>query len=211
MASNDRNEASLSAGPPSIQERAGSLELKSLRYFVAVAEAGGFRKASQLHGTLQSVLSRKVRELEDQLGVSLFERHREGVRLTNAGRQFLTDSRLIFGQLERATSALGAAGTAGEGALSIGIGCSMSSGFLHRLIKTWRNQHPHVHVVIRDGTPSELVASVVQREVDVTFITGSAIPPVCDMEQLSIDHIFLRPTRKPDQRSRKYRNGRSLV
>jgi DNA-binding transcriptional LysR family regulator len=191
MASRDRVDGSPSNGVISSQISALSIELKSLRYFVAVAEAGGFRKASQLHGTLQSVLSRKVRELEDQLGISLFERHREGVRLTNAGRQFLGDSRMIFGQLERATSALSAAGAAGEGDLCIGVASSISSGFLHQLVRTWREQHPQVRVTIRDGAPGELVAAVVQRELDVTFITGSAVPPGCDMEQLWIDRIFL--------------------
>jgi DNA-binding transcriptional LysR family regulator len=196
MTSRDRRSASPGNVRSPRQRVAQSLELKSLRSFISVAEAGGFRKASQLHGILQSVLSRKVRELEDQIGVSLFERHREGVRLTNAGRQFLDDARLIFSQLERATSALGAAGVAGEGRLGIGVASSMSGGFLHRLVRAWRKQHPHVRVTFRDAASSELVAAVVQRELDVTFITGSAVPSGCDMEQLWIDRIYLATYRE---------------
>jgi DNA-binding transcriptional LysR family regulator len=167
------------------------LELKSLRYFVAVAEAGGFRRASQLHGILQSVLSRKVRELEDGLGVSLFERHREGVRLTNAGRRFLEEVRGIFAHLERATTSMSAAGSAGEGRLNVGVACSISAGYLHQLLRSWREQHPSVSVIMRDATPRELIESVVQRHLDVTFITGCAVPSGCDMEKLWTDRIFL--------------------
>jgi DNA-binding transcriptional LysR family regulator len=167
------------------------LDMKALSFFVAVAEAGGFRKASSRRGVLQSVISRKVRELEDDLGVSLFERHREGVRLTNAGRHFLEDVRRIFAHMERATSATSAAGLADQGRLSIGVASSMSAGFLYKLIGTWRAQHPSVALNIRDATPGELVAAVLERELDVTFITGTAVPPGCDMELLWIDSIYL--------------------
>jgi len=168
-----------------------AVDLKSLRHFVAVAEAGGFRRAGELHGVLQSVLSRKVRELEDRLGVSLLERHREGVRLTNAGGRFLKDARSILAHLERATISLGAAGSAREGHLAVGVASSMSRGFLHDLIQSWRSSHPHVAMRIREGTPRELVAAVVQRDLDVTFTAGSPAPQSCGTEQLWTDRIFL--------------------
>lgn len=167
------------------------IELKSLRCFMVVAEAGGFRRASASSGVRQSVLSRKVRDLEDALGVSVFERHREGVRLTNAGRRFLEDTRSLFAQLDRATSALQAAGAVGEGHLRLGFACSISGGFLHTLIRTWRTNHPQVALTLQDGSLQELVAAVVQRELDVTVTTGATVPPGCDMEQLWVDRIFL--------------------
>lgn len=167
------------------------IEFKSLRCFLAVAEAGGFRKASARTGVLQSVLSRKVRDLEEALGVSVFERHREGIRLTNAGRRFLEDTRALFAQLDRAVGALRAAGSAGEGLLRLGFACSISGGFLRKLIRAWRDNHPHVALTIRDGGLQELVAAVVQRELDATVTTGAAVPPGCDMEQLWVDRIHL--------------------
>lgn len=191
MASRDRGKASRADSNSLLKSGPGSLDLKSFRIFVAVAEAGGFRKASQFHGILQSVLSRKVRELEDQLGVSLFERHRDGVRLTHAGRQFLDDIRAVFGQIERATSSLQAAGAGGEGHLGVGIAGSMSAGFPHLLMSAWRQQHSHVRVTVRDGSPGELVTAVVQRELDVTFVTGSVVPAGCEMTQLWVDPIYL--------------------
>jgi DNA-binding transcriptional LysR family regulator len=167
------------------------LELRALSYFVAVAEAGGFRKASSGTGVLQSVLSRKVRDLEDRLGVSLFERHREGVRLTNAGSWFLEDVRVLFAQLEGAASTLRAAGVANEGRLSVGISSSISTGFLNRLLRGWKAEHPFVSLTIRDATPRELIAQVVQRTLDVTFVTGSTVPAGCEMEPLWTERVFL--------------------
>lgn len=195
MASRDRADASRGGGvsPPDLGTNPP--DLKACRVFVAVAEAGGFRKASQFHGIQQSVLSRKVKELEDQLGVSLFERHRDGVRLTHAGRQFLHDIRAVFGQLERAASSLRAAGAGGEGRLALGIAGSMSTGFLHLLVDSWRRQHAHVRLAIRDGTPGELVTAVVQRELDVTFITGSVAPAGCEMTRLWVDPVYLATSR----------------
>jgi len=167
------------------------IELKSLQCFMAVAQAGGFRRASARTGILQSVLSRKVRELEETLGVSMFERHREGVRLTNAGKRFLEDIKSLFAQLDRATSALQAAGSAGEGNLRLGFACSISGGFLRQLISNWRQSHPHVSLTLVDGSLQEMVAAVVHREIDATVTTGVAVPPGCDIEQLWVDRIFL--------------------
>jgi DNA-binding transcriptional LysR family regulator len=113
------------------------------------------------------------------------------VRLTNAGTRFLDDIRGVFAQLDRATTALQAAGYAGEGHLRLGFACSISGGFLHELLMRWRSSHPNVGLTICDGSLEELVAGVVQRELDLTVTTGSAVPPGCAMEQLWVDRIFL--------------------
>lgn len=189
-------------GRPERPTRAGvgpdldAIDLKALRQFVAVAEAGGFRRAAELHGVLQSMLSRRVRDLEDRLGASLFERRRDGVRLTNAGRRFLDDARRIFAQIERAAISVGAAGAAGEGRVGLGIASSLSGGFLHELIRSWRSQHPCVSLAIREASPGELVAAVVQRELDVVFVTGARAPRSCEIEPLWTDRAFLATSRE---------------
>ena len=103
------------------------MELRDLQIFVAVAEASGFRRASQHLGLDASAVSRRVSMLEDELGVSLFERNRAGVRLTGAGRRFLTDTRLALSHLEGAVRTASAAGYAGEGMVKIGVVASVSS------------------------------------------------------------------------------------
>ena len=86
-------------------------------------------------GIRQSAVSRHVRALEDHLGVSLFERYRTGVRVTNAGARFLQQAREALAQLDQASKLAGAAGRGAAGQLRIGIVSSMGAGFLRELIQ----------------------------------------------------------------------------
>jgi DNA-binding transcriptional LysR family regulator len=160
------------------------MDLKDLNAFVAVAEAYGFRRAASHLGIEQSALSRRIRGLEDQLGVSLFERHRGGVRLTVAGRRFLKDVRIVFSHLEAAIRTVRAAGQAGEGTLKVGIVASISSSFLNSLLRTFRAAHPTVSIELIEGEPRAHIADVVGRELDLAFLTGTPQPQGCDAEQL---------------------------
>ncbi len=170
-------------------------DLKELRTFVAVAEVGGFRRAAEHLDLRQSVLSRRVSRLEDRIGVSLFERHRGGVRLTYAGERLLSDLRPIFSALERAITSAGAAGHASEGRLQAGVAASLSGGFVRRLLEAWMMKHPRVSLEIREADPRELLAAVLNRRLDVTFLTGSTWPPGCDAERLWTDSAFVAVSR----------------
>ncbi|HEV7228032.1 LysR family transcriptional regulator [Brevundimonas sp.] len=167
------------------------MDLKDLNCFVAVAEAYGFRRAAEQLGIEQSAVSRRVRGLEDQLGVSLFERHRGGVRLTIAGRRFLDDVRTVLSHLNAALRTVQAAGHAGEGTLKIGVVASVSSSFLNMLLRSFRGQHPTVAMELIEGEPRTHVAGVVGRELDIAFLTGSPRPGGCDAELLWHEPILL--------------------
>jgi DNA-binding transcriptional LysR family regulator len=160
------------------------MDLKDFNSFVAVAEAHGFRRAAQHLGIEQSALSRRISNLENQLGVSLFERSRGGVRLTVAGQRFLEDVRIVFSQLESALTTVRAAGYAGEGTLKIGVVASISSSFLNTLLRIYRREHPKVSMEIIEGEPRAHIADVVGRSLDVAFLTGIPQPQGCDAEQL---------------------------
>ncbi|HEV2605570.1 MAG TPA: LysR family transcriptional regulator [Microvirga sp.] len=160
------------------------MDLKDLNSFVAVAEAYGFRRAAEHLGIEQSALSRRIRGLEDKLGVSLFERHRGGVRLTVAGRRFLEDTRNVLSHLEAAVRTVRAAGYAGEGTLKIGVVVSISSSFLNRLLRVYRAEHPTVAMELVEGEPRAHVADLVGRVLDVAFLTGKPQPQGCDAEHL---------------------------
>lgn len=166
------------------------MELRNLRSFLAVADARGFRRASASAGVGQSVLSRRVRDLEDELGASLFERNREGVRLTFAGEQFLEETRRLLRSLDSAVIAVGAAGHASEGRLRIGVVASIASGFPRRLLRTWLAEHPGVALDIWEATPAEHVAAILGRNLDITFITGSDPQPGCEIEPLWQDRVM---------------------
>jgi DNA-binding transcriptional LysR family regulator len=167
------------------------MELRDLRLFVAVAEAAGFRRAARHLGTRQSIVSKRVRTLEDTLGVSLFERHSGGVRLTHAGEHFLSDVRVVLGRLSGAVASVRAAGCAGEGRFKIGIADSVSAGFLRQLLESWIRDHPTIRLDLFEAGPKELLGGVLNREIDVTFLTGATWPPGCDTQLLWHDHVFV--------------------
>ena len=102
------------------------IELRHLRYFVAVADNGGFTAASRRLHIAQQVLSTQIRQLEDALGLVLFHRTSRGVRLTAAGENLQAEARNMFDQMERALAVTRQVSRAGSGRLSVGMNVSAS-------------------------------------------------------------------------------------
>src|SRR2546429_3483296 len=102
------------------------LTLMSVIQALLVGEYLSFRRAATVLGVRQSAVSRRVRELEDELGVSLFERHHAGVRVTNAGARFLQEARTALVQLDYAVKTAAAAGSGTVGRPSHGTMSSVA-------------------------------------------------------------------------------------
>jgi Bacterial regulatory helix-turn-helix protein, lysR family len=135
----------------------------SVAQALIVAEYLSFRGAARALGIRQSAVSRRVRALEDELGVSLFERYHLGVRVTNAGARFLQQARDALQQLDHASKTAGAAGRGATGQLSIGILSSMAAGFLRELIQGYSERNPDVAIQIIEGASAEHIACVRRR------------------------------------------------
>jgi DNA-binding transcriptional LysR family regulator len=136
------------------------MELRHLRYFIAVAECKGFVRASASLHVAQPALSRQIRELEQELGVTLFERSRLGASLTLAGECFLQDSRRILDYLEEAQSRARRTQGGFAGALSIGM---VESFTWHEAIteslRKFQSQSPNIVLnVTLMNSPEQLVA-----------------------------------------------------
>ena len=142
-------------------------------------------------GVEQSALSRSVSTLEDQLGVSLFERHRSGVRVTNAGVHFLQQAREALAQLESAAATAKAAGIGALGYLNIGIVFSIATGYLHDLIRTYAIEHPGIVIQLREGAGRDHVELVRSRRVDVAFLLDTVEVADCDVTPLWAERIFV--------------------
>lgn len=175
-----------------------AVELRHLRYFVAAAEHGSFRKAGVAVGRCESAISRRIRDLEDHVGVSLFHRSSTGVSLTYAGERFLRKARQGLRVIQEGTQNIALIGRGEEGVLRLGIFSSLASGFLSDLLRAFDEKHSKVRVDFIDGNPPEHVAAVRQLRLDVAFITGTAVWSDCETTQLWLERVFaVLPDRHP--------------
>jgi len=168
-----------------------AIDLISVTQGLVVAECLSFRRAARILGMQQSVIGRRVRALEDKLGVSLFERTPGGVRLTTAGARFFEQARAGLRQLDDAVQTAGAAGRGVIGQLNIGILSSMAAGFLREVIRAYRERHADVAMHILEAASREQVALVRESRLDVAFVLGVPELLDCEVAQLWTEEIFV--------------------
>jgi len=166
------------------------IELRQIRYFLSAAEHGSFRKAALALGIQESAVSRRVRDLEDHLGASLFQRHSGGVLLTLAGQQFLRRARKALRQIGQGARDVAAIGCSEDGCIKVGIFSSLASGFLSELLRAFNKSHARVRIEFIDGDPADHVAAIRQFRLDVAFITGTSEWSDCETEQLWSERVF---------------------
>ena len=147
------------------------MELRHLRYFVAVAEALHFTRAAATLGIQQPPLSQQIRQLEDELGTRLFRRLTRGVELTAAGAFLLREARQILEQVERTKVAVQslARGTSGH----IRVGFSNASYFnpvVSRVIHEYRERYPEVVLTPLQSVTADLLQALHTSMVDVAFL-----------------------------------------
>ena len=169
------------------------MELRHLRYFIAVGEEQHFgRAANRLH-VVQPALSRQIRDLERELGFLLFDRLPRGVRLSAVGTLFLNDARRILQDVDEAKRraermALGQAGT-----LRIGIATAVSwHGLVVNAFREFRRRHPDVELVVHHLVSVQQVEAVVSDRLDAGF--AAAVTPwhkELEHRQFALDRMVL--------------------
>ena len=145
------------------------MELRHLRYFIAVAEEENVsRAAGKLHLS-QPALSRQIRDLEDELGFLLLERSAKSVRLTDAGRTFLTEARAV---LERADEAVKAAreSASGAGELHVGYAPTLTARILPQTLRAFQASLPKIRVRLHDLSTEEMLAGLREEKLQVAFV-----------------------------------------
>ena len=167
------------------------VELRHLRYVIAAAEHHSFRRAASVVGVHQSAISRRIRDLEEELGASLFNRHSGGVELTFAGEGFLEHARRIVGQIERAASLVSAHGCGNAGIVRVGIFSSISSGFIADLMRAYEQRHNDVRLDFIEGSPREHLSAIRHFKLDIAFLTGPSAPPDCEGQHLWTERVFV--------------------
>jgi DNA-binding transcriptional LysR family regulator len=152
------------------------MELRHLRYFVAVAEELHFGRAAARLGIAQPPLSQQIRQLERELGVELLARARRRVELTEPGRVYLGEARAILQRVAQAGAAAQRAARGETGALAIGVVASATYGLMPRVFRTFRARHPDVALTVGVMSTGDQVAALRAG----TLQLGLARPPFGD-------------------------------
>lgn len=169
----------------------GRMRIRRLQFVIHASEHGSFRKAASVLNVQQSVVSRQIRELEDELGVSLFHRTPNGVTLTNAGQAYIDQVRIGLDQLNQAAIKAAAAGRAETGLVRIGLYSSLASGFLHDLLDDYAGQHPTVSLDLVEADLTELAARVRKQELDIAFVAQEHQFHDCETQALWAERLLL--------------------
>lgn len=143
-----------------------TVELRHLRYFMAVAETGNLSRAAQKLFIAQPPLSVQIRQLEEELGAPLFVRHPKGVRLTAAGERLLPQARQLLNRAAQLKSSIDE-GSAQSSSLSIGYVPSAGSTVLPELVRSLRVGIPGLQLELREMISSEQVDALVAGSIDV--------------------------------------------
>lgn len=166
-------------------------DFASLQYALLVEEHGSFRLAAQVLGVRPSVVSRRVRGLEDSLGVSLFNRTSKGVQTTNAGARILRRGWAILSDIKSLKQTAALRGKGAEGRLRLGIVASIASGFSHGLLASFVTAHPDLELEVIEASPRENIAAVRALALDFTLVTGMPLSPGCEIEPLWHERVVV--------------------
>lgn len=162
------------------------MELRHLRYFVAVAEAENVSRAALKLHVSQPGISRQIRDLEEEIGVQLFERSAKSVRITAAGGAFLTEARAVLQRADEAVSRARAVagGTAGE--IHIGYAPSLTVQILPPALRKFQEQFPKVRAVLHDLSTEEMLAQLSAGELQVALTVR---PPASQLRGFRFEEL----------------------
>jgi DNA-binding transcriptional LysR family regulator len=168
------------------------MELRHLRYFVAVAEELHFRRAAERLGIAQPALSQQIHQLEQELEILLFHRLTRGVELADAGQVFLDDARAILDRVEQAKAKAQRVARGDQGMIRIGFtGSASFNPIVPTIIQNYRARFPGMAVSLVESGTSQLVDSLRAGRVDAAFIRspslavdGLMVVPIVEEEML---------------------------
>lgn len=147
------------------------MEIRQLRYFIAIAEREHFNRAAEYLHIVQPALTRQMKLLEEELGVQLFERLPRGVRLTPAGRFFLEEARAILRRISNAVSGTQAAAVGHAGRLRLGV-IEMAAwhGLVPESIRLFRRRFPAVELMLSVLSSSDQIDALLAKRLDAGLL-----------------------------------------
>ncbi|WP_152223335.1 LysR substrate-binding domain-containing protein [Pseudomonas sp. SCB32] len=167
------------------------LDLRQLRYFVAVAEVEHVGKAAEQLHISQSPLSRQIAQLEERLGLQLFERSQQRLRLTSDGRTFLHETKALLKHAERLESLGRRLGRGETGGLCVGyVSHAIHAGVLPDALRRVREERPGIHIALYNLSAQEQFEGLRQRSLDIALVCE---PPAADDPDLLAAPVFNDP------------------
>jgi DNA-binding transcriptional LysR family regulator len=160
------------------------MELRHLRYFVAVAEELNFTHAAARLHVAQPALSSQIKDLEHELQALLFERGRKGVQLTRAGKAFYQSARQVLALATQAANEARSAAGAMTGSLVLGFPSGLHLNYLEPVITAFRKAHPRVELDFFHALPAQQLRALREGRVDIAFLNLPA--PLDGLEHLVI-------------------------
>ncbi|MDR0780590.1 MAG: LysR family transcriptional regulator [Pseudomonadales bacterium] len=167
------------------------MELRHLKYFLAVAQDLNIGRAAQRLHISQPPLTRQIKALEEELGVELFVRTGRGVELTQAGEMFKEEASKIRMIVEAAIDRVQRAGAGKLGRLDVGIFGSAIYDTIPRVLERFRQRHPGVNVVLHSMDKTEQIEALLQRRINVAFNRLFPPRPGIGRELVAIERLFV--------------------
>ncbi len=168
----------------SLRGRASVVDLQHLRYAIAAADHGSFRRAAEALLLRQSTLSRCIRQLEERIQMTVFERSSGGVRATQAGRDFLRMGRSILEQMDTLVKGAYSASRGEAGRLMIGFYTSLSAGNLRATLVDYAQRFPRIDLGMVEGSRTRLATALRNGVIDIVIVTGET--PLLDSKAMQL-------------------------
>jgi DNA-binding transcriptional LysR family regulator len=147
------------------------MELRHLRYFVAVAQEMSISRAADRLRVSQPPLSRQIRDLEEEIGTALFDRSNKRLRLTAAGEFLLQEAKRILSEVERATHITKATGSGQAGLITIAFLSPLGGMFLPQIVRSFRQTHPSADVDLVELAPRKQIEALRDHQIDLAFVS----------------------------------------
>lgn len=151
------------------------MDLVDLRYLSVAVETGSFSSAAQSLGVTASTISRRIIRLEDELGVTIFERGSFGIRLTAAGRRVMVPVRRTLDGLDSVRQVGKSSGAGMTGHVRLGVQMPPVGDPLQSLLAAWRNRHPDVVLTLHELNDHQISAALTERSLDIALVTTRAL------------------------------------
>lgn len=191
------------------------MELRQIRYFIGVSEAGGVLAASRTLHVAQPALSQHIASLEDELGCALFVRTNRGMTLTEAGRTFLEHARVVLADVERAKSAVRNVSAGIQGDVVVGLPTTVAMVATLPVLQATRERYPDIRLKLVESHSGFLREWLQEGRLDLAVLFASTSDPTIEQRPMLEERLVLvsEPSRAPRGREMAMRSlaGRPLV